>query len=376
MMKLYQSAMEHCAPPEGLEARLRQVVLAAEPPEKRRVFRPRGFVRKALLAAVLAGILTVSAGAALSWDRILTGRFGEWAASTPMGQAAFQEVYVTSACDDVTLAVRQALISDDTVHLVLDYQLPDTVDREWLAELDEDEDALIFPPNISYYATGEVTWEDLKAADGEIWASLDWTDYTAYIGYLKCDSLLRPYRFTGGGSGETTSEGYDPETNTLTYLIRYTIRSDTQTLGDQPLTLLVTPPVAEDAAGTETALAARPAILTFQPEYVSQTLTGTWQDPDSGWTLDVTLSPFAIQLESTLGAFEGPNELLYGTVLVFRDGTETPVTELCRGLSGGSGGDADTPYPAHVTVSTSFRELLDVSQVEAVRVGDASVEID
>lgn len=374
-MKLYQSAMEHCAPPEGLEARLRQAVLAAEPPEKRRVFRPRGFVRKALLAAVLAVILTVSAGAALSWDRILTGRFGELAASTPMGRAAFQEVYVTSICDDVTLTVRQALISDDTVHLVLDYRLPDTVDREWLAELDADGDALIFPPKISYYATGEETWEDLKAANGEVWATLDWTDYTSYIGYLNGDSLLWPDRFTRGGSSETASEGYDPETNTLTYLLRYTIRSDTQTLGGQPLTLLVTPPVAEDAAGTKTALAEHPAILTFQPEYASQTLTGTWQDGESGWTLDVTLSPFAIQVESTLGAFEGPDELLYSAVLVFRDGTETPVTQLGQGLSGSSGGDADTPYPAHVTVSTSFRELLDVSQVKAVRVGDASVEI-
>lgn len=374
-MKLYQSAMEHCAPPEGLEARLRQAVLAAEPPEKRRVFRPRGFVRKALLAAVLAVILTVSAGAALNWDRILTGRFGEWAASTPMGRAAFQEVYVTSVCDDVTMTVRQALISDDTVHLVLDYQLPDTVDREWLAELDADEDALIFPPNISYYATGEVTWEDLKAADEEIWASLDWTDYTSYAGYLYRDSLLRSHCFTGDSSSEIASEGYDPETNTLTYLIQYTIYSDTQTLGGQPLTLLVTPPCAEDAAGTETALADHPAILTFQPEYVSQTLTGTWQDPDSGWTLDVTLSPFAIQVESSLGAFEGPDELLYSTVLVFRDGTETPVTELGQGLSGGSGGSREAPYPTHVTVSTSFRELLDVSQVKAVRVGDASVEI-
>lgn len=374
-MKLYQSAMEHCAPPEGLEARLRQAVLAAEPPEKRRVFRPRGFVRKALLAAVLAVILTVSAGAALSWDRILTGRFGEWAASTPMGRAAFQEVYVTSVCDDVTLTVRQALISDDTVHVVLDYQLPDTVDREWLLELDADEDALIFPPHIYYYATGEVTWEELKAANGEIWASLDWADYTSYAGYLSRDSLLRPYRFTEGGSGSGSSEGYDPETNTLTYLFRYTIHSDTQTLGDQPLTLLLTPPYAKDAAGTETALADHPAILTFQPEYVSQTLTGTWQDAENSWTLDVTLSPFAIQLESTLGAFEGPDELLYSTVLVFRDGTETPVTELCQGFSGSSGGSTDTPYPAHVTVSTSFRDLLDVSQVEAVRVGDASVEM-
>lgn len=64
-MKLYHSAMEHCVPPEGLEERLQQRVLAAAPQAEKRIFRPRGYVRKAVLAAVLAVILTVSAGAAV-----------------------------------------------------------------------------------------------------------------------------------------------------------------------------------------------------------------------------------------------------------------------------------------------------------------------
>lgn len=86
-MKLYQSAMEHCAPPEGLEAQLRQKVLAVQPPEKCRVFRPRGFVRKAVLAAVIATLLTVTAGAALlHWDDVFSARFGADAADTPMAQ--------------------------------------------------------------------------------------------------------------------------------------------------------------------------------------------------------------------------------------------------------------------------------------------------
>lgn len=372
-MKLYESAMEHCAPPEGLEARLRSAVLAMEPPAKRRVFRPRGFARRAVLAAVITALLTVSAGAVLGWNAILTARFGEEAAHTPTGQAAFQDVFVTSVCDDVTLTVRQALISDDTIYLVLDYRLPDTVDREWLRELDADEDALIYPPNISYYATGDVTWEDLKAADGEIWAGLDWTDYTSYVDYLYHDNLLRPYRFTVGGSGETSSEGYDPETNTLTYLLRYTTKSDSQTLGSQPLTLLVCPPRVRDADGVMTAPANHPAIITFQPEYASQTLTGTWKDPESGRMLSVTLSPFVIQVESDLGNFAGPGDLRSSTSLVFRDGTETPARELTRGLTGSSSGKK--PYPASVDFSSSFLELVDVRQVAAVRVGDVTVEI-
>ena len=64
-MKLYHSAMEHCVPPEGLEERLQQRVLAAAPQAEKHIFRPRGYVRKAVLAAVLAVILTVSAGAAV-----------------------------------------------------------------------------------------------------------------------------------------------------------------------------------------------------------------------------------------------------------------------------------------------------------------------
>ena len=79
--------------PEGLEERLRQRVLAAAPQSEKRIFRPRGYVRKAVLAAVLAVILTISAGAAvlLGWDKVFSRRFGEEAAQTPMGQAALQD---------------------------------------------------------------------------------------------------------------------------------------------------------------------------------------------------------------------------------------------------------------------------------------------
>ena len=59
-MNRYHESMEHCAPPPELEEQLREAVLSAEPEPQARtaVYRPRGFFRKALLAAVLAeGIL-------------------------------------------------------------------------------------------------------------------------------------------------------------------------------------------------------------------------------------------------------------------------------------------------------------------------------
>lgn len=72
-MNRYHESMEHCAPPPELEEQLREAVLSAEPEPQARtaVYRPRGFFRKALLAAVLAVVLTLSVGAA-----VLEGLFG------------------------------------------------------------------------------------------------------------------------------------------------------------------------------------------------------------------------------------------------------------------------------------------------------------
>ncbi len=180
-MKLYHSAMEHCVPPEGLEERLRQRVLAAAPQAEKRIFRPRGYVRKAVLAAVLVIILTVSAGAAvlLGWDKVFSRRFGEEAAQTPMGQAALQDVIVSSACGDVTLTIREALVDEKSIYLILDYQLPDTVDRELVESVEQNHEWQVNSidlPNISLYLTGDVSWEDLKAADQDRWADIDWTE--------------------------------------------------------------------------------------------------------------------------------------------------------------------------------------------------------
>ena len=118
-MNRYHDAMEHCAPPPELEERLREAVLSAEPMPQARpaVFRPKGFVRKALLAAVLAAVLTLSVGAAVlvHWDDIFSDRFGPAGAETPMSEKAFQPVNVSSACDDVTLTIREALVDEKSI---------------------------------------------------------------------------------------------------------------------------------------------------------------------------------------------------------------------------------------------------------------------
>ena len=133
-MNRYHESMEHCAPPPELEEQLREAVLSAEPEPQARtaVYRPRGFFRKALLAAVLAVVLTLSVGAAVlvDWDDIFSDRFGPEGAETPMAEKAFQKVNVISVCDDVAVTIREALVSEKNLYLILDYRLPDTVDRE------------------------------------------------------------------------------------------------------------------------------------------------------------------------------------------------------------------------------------------------------
>lgn len=379
-MKLYHSAMEHCVPPEGLEERLRQRVLAAAPQAEKRIFRPRGYVRKAVLAAVLVIILTVSAGAAvlLGWDKVFSRRFGEEAAQTPMGQAALQDVFVSSVCGDVTLTVRQALVSDKTIYLVLDYQLPDTVDRAWLQQIFEGENSWVSPPSVYYFATGEMTWEDLRAADQAKWETLDWADNSACSSYLISGNALYAYSFTGGASYQTESQGYDPETNTLTYLLSFTTTSQTQSLTDQPLTLLVGPPAAEKSGSTATALADHPAILTFQPECVdAQTLTG--EVTGDRMRVQVVLSPFAMQVETYGYNFTEPMELLRSTTLVFQDGTTITADQLTSSLGGGAGASTSASGEKlihSVNCTVTFRDLLDVSQVASVQVGDVTVPLE
>lgn len=77
-MNRYHESMEHCAPPPELEEQLREAVLSAEPEPQARtaVYRPRGFFRKALLAAVLAVVLTLSVGQQCWWTGMTSSQTG------------------------------------------------------------------------------------------------------------------------------------------------------------------------------------------------------------------------------------------------------------------------------------------------------------
>ena len=384
-MNRYHDAMEHCAPPPELEERLREAVLSAEPMPQARpaVFRPKGFVRKAALAAVLAVALTLSVGAAVlvHWDDIFSDRFGPAGAETLMAEKAFQPVNVSSVCDDVTLTIREALVDEKSIYLILDYQLPDTVDPETVemaynSREDTQKDDIELPA-ITYYATDDVAWEDLKAAEQDTWTTLDWTDPLTRIFYGKPDygKQESTRNLTGriNGSGGLGEAGYDPATNTLSYLCYITGDDDGLDFTAQPLTLLVTPPVLR-VNGVDTAVTGHPAILTFQPMAVSQTLTGSYRH--DGFFARAVLSPMSISVEVTGGtSYQDMGELVRDTSLVLRDGSVLPAADLILGYTGSGGRDTDDSFLFSASFTSQFQELLDVSQVTAVRVGDVTIPL-
>lgn len=384
-MNRYHDAMEHCAPPPELEERLREAVLSAEPMPQARpaVFRPKGFVRKAALAAVLTAVLTLSVGAAVlvHWDDIFSDRFGPAGAETLMAEKAFQPVNVSSVCDDVTLTIREALVDEKSIYLILDYQLPDTVDPETVemaynSREDTQKDDIELPA-ITYYATDDVAWEDLKAAEQDTWTTLDWTDPLTRIFYGKPDygKQESTRNLTGriNGSGGLGEAGYDPATNTLSYLCYITGDDDGLDFTAQPLTLLVTPPVLR-VNGVDTAVTGHPAILTFQPMAVSQTLTGSYRH--DGFFARAVLSPMSISVEVTGGtSYQDMGELVRDTSLVLRDGSVLPAADLILGYTGSGGRDTDDSFLFSASFTSQFQELLDVSQVTAVRVGDVTIPL-
>ena len=332
---------------------------------------------------MLAAVLTLSVGAAVlvHWDDIFSDRFGPAGAETLMAEKAFQPVNVSSVCDDVTLTIREALVDEKSIYLILDYQLPDTVDPETVemaynSREDTQKDDIELPA-ITYYATDDVAWEDLKAAEQDTWTTLDWTDPLTRIFYGKPDygKQESTRNLTGriNGSGGLGEAGYDPATNTLSYLCYITGDDDGLDFTAQPLTLLVTPPVLR-VNGVDTAVTGHPAILTFQPMAVSQTLTGSYRH--DGFFARAVLSPMSISVEVTGGtSYQDMGELVRDTSLVLRDGSVLPAADLILGYTGSGGRDTDDSFLFSASFTTQFQELLDVSQVTAVRVGDVTIPL-
>lgn len=363
-MNPYYDAMNRCAPPEGLRERMEENVLTARPGH-RKVFKPK---RKKTAALLLAAVLLLGTGAATVWDPLFVRRFGPQAALSALGGAVFQEVNVTSMCDDVSLTVTQALCSDRTFYLLLEYKLPDGF------SLGEGEH-LSYPGEIAYYGTGDYTWEDFKALEGDCWQDYDWTTNlsNAYGDYFRRDDyVLGPYDLThskdgnGSASGSGSTKGYDPETNTVTWMFHHDFNTGWD-LTEQPLTILVTPPLIEAEDGTRIAVTDHPAIVTFRPAYDGpQALSGVFEEGDV--KLTATLSTFSLSLEAEGMGYPYYEDMVKDTCLIDGDGKEHAVRLMGYTNGGGSFGPEGQPW--EVSTSVHFILLTDISEFTALRMGD------
>lgn len=154
----------------------------------------------------------------------------------------------------------------------------------------------------------------------------------------------------------------DPATGTMTLLCTITTREDFS-FSAQPLTLVVLPLKLTDGR----ALTDHPAVLSFQPIQNARTMTGEYQAEDSRFRAKVTVSTFTLSVESWYGCSDC-EALWEDTSLVFRDGSVVPVTELSTVCGGSSSAHS-------VSFSTHFRELLDVSELRAVRIGTVEIPL-
>lgn len=365
-MNRYRMMTERLPVPAGQAERLKAAVLAAEPPEKRRVYRPLSFAKKALLAALVTGMLAATTGAAVagvSWSWIFAEQFGKEAAATDMAAELFQEVGVTAVCDDVTLTIREAVGDDHTIYLILDYQLPDTVDREELAERWREVETAGQWGSI-FVQTDAVAWEDIRGQDfDEAWKNV-------------FRSMPVDERHERWSVGNFNRRGYDPETNTMTWLLETTLKLSAD-LTDWPMTILIDALVLGDEP-----LTSHPVIITFQPVNNTRTVSGIGKDGETGISFQASLSPLALMIEARKEVYDpaerryqefSPEEEAYyaATSLVFQDGTEVPVVELFEhGSNLGGGGD-----PPVIDTILRFEELLDLTDVCAVRIWDLEIPL-
>lgn len=350
-MNRYREMMERLPVPEGQAERLKGRVLAAEPGKKRRAYRPRSLGKKILLAAVLAGLLTATVGAAaelVPWDALFVERFGAAAADSPAAEGVFQNVDVTSVCGDVTLTVRQALGDEKTLYLLLDYQLPEGADVEMVQAVWEDRKGPAV--NVRLYS-GAVDWADIEGMSSR-----------EAMRTLAGENL--------GFSGSVETVEFDAGSRTMTILAICSF-SDRVPLR-KPMTVLAWEPSVE-WEGEWVALANHAAVVAFRPSYTARAKEG--HKRADGVTYTVELTPLSIKVENAGDREETLYtmwQLRQKIVLVYQDGTEVPIRDFSPTGGGGKGYSGNRHYES---CELLLKKLVDTSQVRAIRVGALEIPV-
>ena len=325
-------------------------VLAAEPEKKRRAYRPRSFAKKVLLAAVLVALAATAGTAAESvpWDALFTERFGAGAADSPAAEGVFQNVDVTSVCGDVTRTVRQALGDEKTLYLLLDYQLPESVDMEMVQTAWEERNGPL--SNVRLYS-GTVDWADIQGMSSrEAMRTLAGEDL--------------------GFSGSVEAVDFDADSRTMTMLVTCAFL-DKVPLG-KPMTVLAWEPSVK-WKGELVDLTDHAAVVTFRPSYEARAKEG--RKRKGGVTYTVELTPLSIKVENAGDREEDLYtmwQLRQKIVLVHQDGTETPIREFSPTGGGGKGTGGNRYYES---CDLLLKKLVDTARVRAIRVRDLEIPI-
>ena len=163
----------------------------------------------------------------------------------------------------------------------------------------------------------------------------------------------------GGATAGRQSVRFDPDTGTMRFLYFY--NRDRGDLTAQPLTVLVYPP-SVTVEGETTALADHPALITFRPTQTARAKEA------KGEGLQITVSPFSVNVDYYGGDYTEPGALAKALTLVTAEGNELPLRSLSMGYSGSAGGGS-------VTYRAQFDEILNTETVTAVRFAGAEIPL-
>lgn len=376
-MRNYREAMERCPLPEGMKERLESSVLQTCGSRRAgRTIRPWSLARRVLAAAILLALLTASVGAAvmIDWDQAFTDRLGGNAAASPVAGGLFQNVEASEVCGDVTLTVRQALRDEQTVYLLVDYQLPKSADADAVAAAWKQKGSGCVKLRSGLFGFGLYT--GVTAEWREAAPLLE--DTSPLIGGERVRGLLEERQREAGkktegrggpGLGFYEVTGFDPETRTLRLL--FTFGPGDWSAPEEPLTLLVDVPVLEEWLE----LADHPAFVTFYAVRAAQGRTGGRMADRTAWSVELSPLSFSVKAEGMRSDLNRTYLQREKFVLIYQDGREEPLEDLGGELLyGESERQPEGRYGAFC--ETVFHTLLDPGQVRAVRWGKWEIPLD
>ncbi len=375
------SAMEHIAGDLILEAK--------EAPMKKKTSLGRP-ARLVLIAAILAGLMAVTAGAAYiisEWDEIFANRFAptEEIREEMAGNMDTPTASVTR--DGATLSVRQTITDGNELYAIVELQLPEDFDVE---NLKVDSEGLREETLALFSTKDEATGNWYT---GPATASAQWFQGTLesdILENLTCEAIEQDpgYYWMELGidsSGSFLPKQVDAQTKTVSYLLM----TDYDGEKGGPMTIWFENLYYSE---TEEPALSGPIYLSWTPEY--DTLALDFQLEKEGETVGaVSLTPMSIQVEvpNLLEIMEeAPEEgspeydELVDHVLHEVDYFENlvQVTVHCadgndRVISKGFGGGYDeaTGGLSLILDSDFGGNFLDISTVTAVTVGKITVEV-